>query len=74
LAINTQYICILIAFSLSPKKYFNGKFCFNYLNPNGVITTYCSKGIVKRALRSANFLVQRLPGPSGKWEMLRAIK
>jgi len=47
---------------------------YDYLNLKGIITTYCSKGIVKRALRSAGFIVKRLPGPPGKWEMLRAIK
>jgi hypothetical protein len=30
-AIKTQYTCILIAFSLLPQKYRNGKFCLIYL-------------------------------------------
>ncbi|MEJ2594096.1 MAG: tRNA (5-methylaminomethyl-2-thiouridine)(34)-methyltransferase MnmD [bacterium] len=40
----------------------------------GVLTTYSSSGLVKRALRSAGFKVKRLPGPPGKHEMLRATK
>lgn len=44
------------------------------LNPNGILVTYCAKGIVKRALTSAGFLVEALPGPPGKREMTRAHK
>ncbi|NVO09448.1 MAG: tRNA (5-methylaminomethyl-2-thiouridine)(34)-methyltransferase MnmD [Bacteroidales bacterium] len=42
--------------------------------PNGIIVTYCSKGIVKQALREAGYIVSRLPGPLGKRHMVRAIK
>ncbi|MBK7030022.1 MAG: hypothetical protein IPH45_12775 [Bacteroidales bacterium] len=38
------------------------------------MVTYSCKGIVKRALRSAGFSIQKLPGPPGKREILRAIK
>jgi tRNA U34 5-methylaminomethyl-2-thiouridine-forming methyltransferase MnmC len=44
------------------------------LRPNGILTTYCAKGAVKRALRSAGFRVESLPGPVGKREMTRAVK
>jgi len=44
------------------------------LNPEGILVTYSSAGIVKRALISAGFTLQRLPGPPGKKHMLRAIK
>lgn len=44
------------------------------LNKGGVLTTYCSKGIVKQAIRDAGFELKRLPGPPGKRHMLRAIK
>ena len=43
-------------------------------NSEAVLTTYCTKGIVKRALRAAGFRVKRLPGPPGKREMLRATR
>jgi len=47
---------------------------YNSLKPNGVLVTYSSKGIVKRALRSVGFTVKRLDGPKGKRHMLRCIK
>lgn len=41
---------------------------------NGVLTTYCAKGAVRRMMKQAGFLVERIPGPPGKREMLRARK
>jgi tRNA U34 5-methylaminomethyl-2-thiouridine-forming methyltransferase MnmC len=37
-----------------------------------VFVTYCAKGQVKRDLKSAGFLVESIPGPPGKREMVRA--
>ncbi len=42
--------------------------------PGGVLVTYSSKGIVKRALASAGFVVEKHKGPGKKWHVLRAIK
>ncbi len=42
--------------------------------PGGVLTTYSAKGAVKRALIRAGFEVEKIPGPPGKREMIRAIK
>ncbi|MBU8891276.1 MAG: tRNA (5-methylaminomethyl-2-thiouridine)(34)-methyltransferase MnmD [Bacteroidales bacterium] len=47
---------------------------YNALNNNGVLTTYSSKGVVKRNLRDAGFIITRLPGPNGKRHILRAEK
>lgn len=47
---------------------------YNCSATNAVLTTYCTKGIVKRALRTAGFTVKRLPGPPGKRQMVRATK
>lgn len=47
---------------------------YNSMNTNGVLTTYCVKGIVKRALKACGFRIEKLPGALGKREMLRAIK
>ena len=47
---------------------------YNALKDRGVLVTYSSKGIVKRALRSAGFKVKRLVGPPGKHHVLRALK
>lgn len=42
--------------------------------PEGVLVTYCSKSVVRRALLAAGFDVEKIPGPQGKREMLRAMK
>ena len=47
---------------------------FLALKPEGVLVTYAAKGSVRRAMQSVGFNVERLPGPPGKREMLRAIK
>lgn len=47
---------------------------YNALQPGGILVTYCVKGCVKRALREIGFTLERLPGPPGKREMLRATK
>lgn len=48
--------------------------CANLLNTGGVFVTYAAKGSVRRTLEAANLRVERLPGPPGKREMLRATK
>ena len=40
----------------------------------GVMVTYAAKGSVRRAMQAVGFEVERLPGPPGKREMLRATK
>ena len=47
---------------------------YNFLGENGIMVTYCAKGQVRRDLLEIGFKVERLPGPPGKREMLRAIK
>lgn len=47
---------------------------YNALKENGVLVTYAAKGAVRRAMEKLGFQVERLPGPPGKREMLRAIK
>lgn len=47
---------------------------YNALKENGVLVTYAAKGSVRRAMQSVGFTVERLPGPPGKREMLRAFK
>ncbi len=44
------------------------------LQQGGVLVTYAAKGSVRRAMQAVGFTVERLPGPPGKREMLRAIK
>ncbi|WBL26615.1 tRNA (5-methylaminomethyl-2-thiouridine)(34)-methyltransferase MnmD [Zunongwangia sp. HGR-M22] len=47
---------------------------FLALKTNGVLVTYAAKGSVRRAMQAVGFQVERLPGPPGKREMLRAVK
>jgi len=47
---------------------------YDFLNPDGILVTYSAKGQVRRNMLAAGFMVERLPGPPGKREMLRAIK
>lgn len=47
---------------------------FESLQLNGVLVTYCAKGQVRRDLQAAGFKTERIPGPKGKREMLRATK
>ncbi len=47
---------------------------YNVLKENGVLVTYAAKGSVRRAMLAVGFTVERLPGPPGKREMLRATK
>jgi tRNA U34 5-methylaminomethyl-2-thiouridine-forming methyltransferase MnmC len=42
------------------------------LKNGGVLVTYSTKGTVKRNLKDAGFIIEKLPGPVGKREILRA--
>ena len=44
------------------------------LKINGILVTYAAKGSVRRAMLSVGFKVEKLPGPPGKREMLRATR
>ena len=47
---------------------------FNAMKNDGILVTYAAKGSVRRAMQAVGFTVERLPGPPGKREMLRAKK
>lgn len=47
---------------------------FTALKPGGILVTYAAKGSVRRAMLEVGFTVEKLPGPPGKREMLRATK
>jgi len=47
---------------------------YDSLVSGGVLTTYSCKGNVKRSLIEAGFSIEKLPGPPGKREFLRAWK
>lgn len=47
---------------------------YDLLESKGVVVTYCAKGQVKRDLADVGFIVESLPGPPGKREMIRGTK
>ena len=47
---------------------------FLAMNSNSILVTYCAKGQVRRNMIAAGFSVERLQGPPGKREMIRAGK
>lgn len=50
------------------------KHIYDHSNHGAIFVTYCAKGEVRRNLQSVGFQVERIPGPPGKMEMLRAFK
>lgn len=47
---------------------------FNGLSRGGILVTYSVKGTIRRAMCSAGFTTEKLPGPPGKRHILRATK
>lgn len=47
---------------------------YAHLNPHGVLVTYSSNGSVRRAMKAAGFTVEKIPGPIGKAEIVRATR
>lgn len=47
---------------------------YSSMKSGGVLVTYSTKGDVKRALKSVGFTIEKLAGPKGKREVLRALK
>lgn len=47
---------------------------YQALNKGGVLVTYCCQGQAKRSMIAAGFEIEKVPGPPGKREMLRALK
>jgi tRNA U34 5-methylaminomethyl-2-thiouridine-forming methyltransferase MnmC len=47
---------------------------YEMLDVGGVLVTYCSKSAVRRNMEEVGFTVEKLQGPRGKREMVRAVK
>lgn len=47
---------------------------YDWAAPGGILVTYCSKGDVRRAMQAAGWIIEKIPGPPGKREMVRAHK
>lgn len=50
------------------------KIMYDALRDGGILVTYACRGSIKRAMIEAGFTVEKLQGPPGKREMLRAFK
>ncbi len=48
--------------------------CYLASRAGGVLVTYSAKGAVRRSMLSVGYHVEKLPGPPGKRQMLRATK
>ncbi len=46
----------------------------NALQKDGILVTYACRTSIKKAMQSAGFAIEKLPGAPGKREMLRATK
>ncbi|QYJ68125.1 tRNA (5-methylaminomethyl-2-thiouridine)(34)-methyltransferase MnmD [Flavobacterium litorale] len=47
---------------------------FTALKSGGILVTYACRTSIKKAMEEAGFTTEKLPGPPGKREMLRAVK
>ncbi len=47
---------------------------YRLLLPGGALLTYCSKADVRRSMQAGGFSIEKIPGPWGKREMVRAWK
>jgi tRNA U34 5-methylaminomethyl-2-thiouridine-forming methyltransferase MnmC len=77
--LKTQYDLIYFD-AFSPNKqpelwtYNIFKKLYENLNTDGILITYCAKGIVKRTLKEVGFEIKSLAGPIGKREITQAKK
>ncbi|MDD4362444.1 MAG: tRNA (5-methylaminomethyl-2-thiouridine)(34)-methyltransferase MnmD, partial [Bacteroidales bacterium] len=47
---------------------------YEHMETGGILVSYCAKGEIRRRLQRAGFGVERLQGPPGKREIIRAVK
>ena len=74
----TYHLVFFDAFSPDAQPEMWTEACFEKIakamKQDGILTTYSCKGTVKRALKATGFQIEKLPGPPGKREFLRAVK
>lgn len=63
-------------FRVQPELWTSDIFLIMYkaLKAEGTLVTYAAAGVIRRNMIEAGFMVEKLPGPPGKREMLRASK
>jgi tRNA U34 5-methylaminomethyl-2-thiouridine-forming methyltransferase MnmC len=75
---DTFHLCYFDAFApdIQPELWTQQIFSkiFHALIPGGLLLTYSCKGEVRRNMKACGFQVEKLPGPPGKREYLRAQK
>lgn len=75
---NTFHLVYFDAFAPAIQPELWAKEIFSYIyttmKENAILTTYCTKGDVKRTIKEAGFSIKKLPGPIGKREILKAVK
>lgn len=47
---------------------------YDILMPGGILLTYCSKVIVQKAMKASGFTIEKVAGPFGKRDIIRAKK
>jgi tRNA U34 5-methylaminomethyl-2-thiouridine-forming methyltransferase MnmC len=47
---------------------------YKHMTTGSILVSYCAKGEIRRRLQRAGFGVERLQGPPGKREIIRATK
>lgn len=47
---------------------------YDHTTDGGIFVTYSAKGLVRRQLSACGYEMERLPGPPGKFQMLRGTK
>jgi len=77
--LNGQYDAVFFdAFSpdKQPEMWTHSTFekIFHSMSAGSILTTYCAKGTIKRLLKEIGFTIEIIPGPPGKWHMIRAWK
>jgi tRNA U34 5-methylaminomethyl-2-thiouridine-forming methyltransferase MnmC len=47
---------------------------YKITSPGGVLVTYSSKVVIRRAMEQAGYVVEKIPGPHGKRDMAKATR
>ena len=78
LPLNTYHLIYFDAFAYThqPEMWSVDVFkkMYDTLAPDGILVTYSSKVVIQKAMKEAGFTIEKIPGPPGRREMVRAHK
>ncbi len=78
LPLNTYHLIFFDAFAYThqPEMWRTEVFkkMYDAIVPNGILVTYSSKVVIQKAMKEAGFTIEKIPGPPGRREMVRAHK